>query len=386
MPITAPLIHTDLTARDLDPKVDPSLSEFNRRIREITQRVNQLAGFAGPVTLANALDLNGNRISNVGAAKSTTDVLTQESADPMYSTPVQQQAMEIIGTNMLQSTRRLNDGTQQHLISSDLNSQGSIPPTLVGQVTYVGTATTITVSFPIITYADGSSVAVNNTLTITGLTASTNYLIYPYYDTALGVGACVADSVNATGSPPCCFSTSNANAAQAQNNDGRVPLSSGAVAVATGAGGGGGGTSGGGGGSGCIRVGMLVETYDRGVIPIESVYISDKIRTRNGWTMVTSRRVGHYNVFIRIITIDGAQVDVTPTHPICLHGGGEQEAGALTLADVLCGAEGVPLQIKSLLTIEETSPIVLLSCRPTHEYLVGRINPTIVAHNQVIFK
>jgi len=245
----------------------------------------------------------------------------------------------------------------------------------------------VTISFPTqIQYGDLSIVAIpNQPVTVTGLTGG-GYFIYPYYDTQLGIGTLVVDSVNADGAPPALFpaglATSNpavlANAAQVQNGDGHVPLSNGGIAVTVAS-----GHAGGGGGSGCIRAGMVIETQERGVIAIESVFVGDMIRARKGWTRVTARRTGGSGVFIRLGMSNGEGVDVTPTHPICLFAGGQKDAGELTLADVLCGAEGIPLQILSLLTVQESSPIVLLSCDPTHEYLVGKFNPTIVAHNAI---
>jgi hypothetical protein len=131
---------------------------------------------------------------------------------------------------------------------------------------------------------------------------------------------------------------------------------------------------------------MVVESQERGVIPIETTYIGDMIRSRSGWTRVTGRRTGASGVFVRLAMSNGEAVDVTPTHPVCLFSGGQKDAGELSLGDVLCGPEGIPLQILSLLTVQESDPIVLLSCDPTHEYLVGKLNPTIVAHNQIPIK
>lgn len=373
-----PLVHQDLVPRDLDPKQDPALAEINRRFRELYTALNTQAGYHGPVSFANHINLNGNLVRNMGTPVLSTDGLSQKSADPMYSTPVQRKTMEIVGSQMLQSTRRLNDGTQQHRVSSDLNQQGAIPPTLTDTTNYTATATTVTVTFPAtIQYGDQSIIAIPNTpVTITGLVTGTTYYIYPYYDTVLGIGTLVADSVNATGVPPVCFSAANANAAQMQTADGHVPLSNGGFQVSPVGGG-----HGGGGGSNCIRAGMVVETKERGVIAIETVYVGDMIRARSGWTRVTGRRTAHSMVFIRLTMSNGESLDVTPSHPISLFNGGEKEAGELTLGDVLCGPEGVPLQILSLLTVEETAPIVLLSCDPTHEYLVGKTHPMIVAHN-----
>jgi hypothetical protein len=370
-----PLNYRNLLPRDLDSQQDPTLSEVNSRLKELYDGVNTALGYRGPVPLANHINLQGNRILNLGAAQAPTDALSQTAADPLYSTAVQQSELEATGNSILQTTRRLNSAAQQQLISSDLNSQGSIPPVITGLTMYTSTSTTLTVSFPTqIQFGDLSIIAIPNIpVTITGLTTGP-YYIYPYYDTALGIGSLVAIAGDGVGAPPCCFAAVDANAAQIQNADGHVPLSIGGIPVTV-------GSSGGHGGSQCIRYGMVVKSQEHGVIPIESVFIGEMIKARNGWTRVTYRRIGHAGLFIRIGTSNGEGVDVTPTHPICLFEGGHKEVRGLTLADVLCGEEEVPLQITSLLTVEETSPIVLLSCDPTHEYLVGRFKPTIVAHN-----
>jgi len=222
-----PLNHRDLLPRDLDPKQDPSLAELNSRFKEIIQHLNVQAGYYGTAQVFGNINLNGNRITNVGEAQETTDVLTQSSADPMYSTSVQQAAMEAVGNRMLQTTRRLNDGTQQHTVSSDLNTQGSIPPSnITGTLAWTSTASSITFTWTsvVVQLADLSYKAIKDgTLTVTGLSGS--YAFYPYRDMKLGILSFVADSVNASGAPPIAFTAAGYSpAAQAQNQDGRIAL------------------------------------------------------------------------------------------------------------------------------------------------------------------
>src|SRR5713101_9905990 len=93
-----PLPIRDITPDDLDPKKDPSLGFLNQVLRTHAQAIANLQGSSGPIKMNANLDLNGNRIINVGAAQSSTDVLTQAAADPMYSQKVQQAAMEAVGT------------------------------------------------------------------------------------------------------------------------------------------------------------------------------------------------------------------------------------------------------------------------------------------------
>lgn len=242
-----PLIYRDLLARDLDPKSDPSLAELNQRLKELYTHANMMAGYLGTTTINGDLNLNGNRIMNVGAAQKSTDVLTQDSANPIYATTVQQSKMEALGTNMLQTTRRLNDGTQQHTVSSDLNTQGSIPPSNVtGALAGTNTTTTITWTWTgiIIQLADLSYKAIKNgSLTVTGLTNGDTYYFYPYYDTKRGILSFVADSVNGSGAPPIAFVSTNPTPLplelQQQTADTRIALTvnSTDAAVVTGSGG-----------------------------------------------------------------------------------------------------------------------------------------------------
>ncbi len=206
--------------------------------------INTQMGASGrPAKFLGPIDLGGNRIMNVGAPQASTDGLSQTAADPLYSTKVQQAAMEAVGVKMLQTTRRLNDGTQQHQVSTDLNKQGSIPPSNVsGSLTFTsvaGVSITWTWTSIIIQLADLSFVSIKDgTLIVTGL-ANTSYAFYPYYDTTTGLLIFVADSVNAIGSPPTAFpAAGNTAAAQAQTKDTRIALTAGkTVATATGAGG-----------------------------------------------------------------------------------------------------------------------------------------------------
>ena len=145
---------------------------------------------------------------------------------------------------MLQTTRRLNDGTQQHRISSDLNGQGSVPPSnITGTLAFTsvaGSSITFTWTSVIIQLADLSYIGIKNgTLTVTGL-ANTTYDFFPYYDTRLGILSFVADSVNGTGAPPIAILASLSvsiisTELQQQNSDGRIALtataSAGAVTI-----------------------------------------------------------------------------------------------------------------------------------------------------------
>lgn len=243
----APINYRPITADDLK-----DLDSFNNKWRELIEAVNVLQGVNGPIQLLNDIDMTGHRITNLGAQQADTDALSKSAADPLYGQDVQQAAMEIVGTKMLQTTRRLNDGTQQHRISSDLNQQGGIPPTIINPMTYTSTTSSITWHWTLlqVKYGDGTIVAIpDGTLLITGLTNSTIYKFYPYYDTRLGQVVFVADNTNAIGVPPVAFPPAATAAAlqlagQEQNTDGRVPLSVGGMSATVGGSGGGGGNQG----------------------------------------------------------------------------------------------------------------------------------------------
>jgi hypothetical protein len=218
--------------RSLKPKhlTPEGYAEFADMWREAIQAINANQGVNGPAVMLNDLNMNGNNIVNLGtpAKGNTSSALSQATADPMYSTSVQQAAMESVGTKMLQTTRRLNDGTQQHQISSDLNTQGSVPPSnITGTIPYTtvaGSSITFTWAGVYIQLADLSYVSIaDGTLTVTGL-ANTVYSVYPYYDTKLGILSFVAITGSGTGAPPIAFASPNTQAAQQQNADGRIPL------------------------------------------------------------------------------------------------------------------------------------------------------------------
>jgi len=387
MPITG-INFEAFTAKDLDAENDPSLAEFNRKLAPIYEAVNRLMGARGPIQLVADLDMGGNRIKNLGVPKAASDALSQTSADPIYGTAVQRKTMEAVGTQMLQTTRRLGDGSQQHKTSGDLKAQGSIPPSVNGQVTYTATSTSITWSFPAsFQFADGTIVQIPNIpVTVTGLVNGTPYKFYPYYDANIGLGQFVADPVNAIGVPPIAFATTNANAAQAQNADGRIPLSVGAVIGTPSPGG-----SGSGGGSNCLWAGMILETRSRGIVLSKFVERGEIIRKVNGWTKVIAKQMGVDRVFVRVQLSNGEEVRVTPMDEVGLFGGSMKEAMYLSLSDVMVGVDAsgkkTPLQIVGLSPwLGDAETVLLTVDDPEHEFMTGILHPSVVLHNNLVQK
>lgn len=111
----------------------------------------------------------------------------------------------------------------------------------------------------VIKRADGTNFSVpKGDLNITGLSNSTTYYFYPFWN--LSGGCAVSFVIGTVGSPKFALSAVSTDALQAQSLLGREALSSGAMTAATTAGAGGGGSAGGGGGAGlCVMSGTDIE-------------------------------------------------------------------------------------------------------------------------------
>jgi hypothetical protein len=230
-----PLQVMEFSASDLQ---DPSLTRLNQFLRRVVQEVNNTQGVGGPVKFLNGINLNGNRIMNVGAAQEATDAITQNVANPLYGSPAQQATMEAVGKNILQSTRRIGDPTQQDPVSSHLKSQGSVPPVVVGPVNYTSTSTTITVNPPTdkaLYWPDGTkaNLSLSSPFTVTGLSNGVTYYFYPYWDYKTGQIR-LANAAGGLGTPQVAFASPNNAANQVQIMDGHTPLSLGPVQMVVG--------------------------------------------------------------------------------------------------------------------------------------------------------
>lgn len=134
--------------------------------------------------------------------------------------------------------------------SSRLRTQGSTVPTFTGAISFAYTDSSITLTWTglIIQWPDGSLTYVQDgSLAITGLTASTSYRVYLYFDVIYGD---VAPAIPATpvGTPAVLSTSPDAIADSSCKQDGRVALTPGGILIATGAT----GTSGGGSGGGSL--------------------------------------------------------------------------------------------------------------------------------------
>lgn len=285
---------------------EPNLDYLNEIIRQLTLEVNRLGGNYGPIALMDHIDMGGNRVMNVGSAPAQTtptstpptpttsapqpvtaspptgtgvtrpgpdpvhDALTQNSATPLFGADVIQSLLEATGSKMLQSTRRLNDGTQQEKASTFLNSQASVVPCAnTSSVTVVaaGANSTITVTAGSCTFADKSTKAYSQRIdTVANPGAGSNFYFY-YFRTSDRTIQVIGPFTQNTPQ----------NQIQA-NTDGREFIGTATVNA------GGGGTGGGGGdptGGGCVEIGTPVSFYPG------TMSVNEEAEACSDWAKIT---------------------------------------------------------------------------------------------------
>ena len=152
---------------------DPSLTLFNQDLTNIKKALNSVMGFSGPIRLSNHIDLQGNRITNLGAAESETDAVSQLFGNDNYGPDAIQPQLDALGKKVLQSARRINDTTQREDYSTFLNGLLNTAPTsntsLVTFGSPAGGSVSLTISAGVHQRVDGSVVpyaAYNDTVTL----------------------------------------------------------------------------------------------------------------------------------------------------------------------------------------------------------------------------
>lgn len=128
---------------------------------QLTQAVNALLGYSGPVPIQNHINLNGNRIQNLGPAVEATDALTSGAAESSYSAAALAPQLESTGSQPLKTVRRVNDPNQREQSSSFINDLMSATPnanTILPVLTNVGGGVQVTIPTTKFTFADGSSI------------------------------------------------------------------------------------------------------------------------------------------------------------------------------------------------------------------------------------
>lgn len=143
-------------------------------LSQMIDAVNTLGGHSGEVTLSNHLNLNGNKITNVGPAETATDVLTSGQAETKYSAAALKPQLQAGGKSSLNTYRMLNASTQREQQSSWLNDLMSTPPsasTVFPTISNSGGGVSVSIPASVFTYADGSTVNIQGRVDLLSLPA-----------------------------------------------------------------------------------------------------------------------------------------------------------------------------------------------------------------------
>ncbi len=178
-----PIAYRELTQDDLK---QPSLDGLNALLREVIEELNRRQGIGGPVLFESAADMQGNRVSNLAAPQAAGDAVSKEYAEANFVTLAKlQKTLEATGSNILQTTRRLNDTSQQELYSTFLNQTGDISPNSNNSTATVvanGANSDITITAGTVDYPDGSKISYAQRLDTVANPGSGSHFYYYYYD------------------------------------------------------------------------------------------------------------------------------------------------------------------------------------------------------------
>jgi hypothetical protein len=118
-----------ITFKKSDFTDDDSLSLFNQSYTNVVNQLNNLLGFNGPIPVNAHLNLQGNRILNVGAAVDPSDAVSQSFGNTQYGASALKPYFEALGKQVMQTYRRLSDKNQREQYSSFLNQILNTAPT-----------------------------------------------------------------------------------------------------------------------------------------------------------------------------------------------------------------------------------------------------------------
>jgi hypothetical protein len=261
-------------------------------------------------------------------------------------------------------------------------AKGSVPPNLSGSMSYSATDTSITWSWSGLQLwrADGVITSIpDDSVAVTGLTASTTYFFYPYLDEVLGTVQFVAGG---SGSPAIAQTARSNALAQTQNLFAHVPLSNGGMTAGTAASGGSGGGGGGGNGN-CLRHTMLVRHRERGVVPIGTCQVGDWLQSEDGtWTQIVFFQRRQVDCFLRFELSHGDAIECTPTHTFTLADRSDRAAQDLRPSDFMLVGDGLAT-IRRFEVLNEKDDKVWVTCEPSPLFYAGERAPSILTHNLI---
>jgi hypothetical protein len=192
---------------------DESLTLLNQDMTNIRQALNNFLGFNGPTKFPAGIDMNGTRITNVGAAQHESDVVTQAFGNTKYGAAALAPSFEALGKKTLQTYRQLSNRDQRERYSSFLNQVLNTAPTsntsnlTFGSVS--GGTIPVTISSGFLQRVDGSSspyaartdtLSLPTSVVIVSLTRSGN-IVTAVTATADGLSVDEGFSVQGAGDP-----------------------------------------------------------------------------------------------------------------------------------------------------------------------------------------
>jgi hypothetical protein len=237
----------------------------------------------------------------------------------------------------------------------------------------------------------------DSSVTVTGLNAATPYYCLPFFST-LSFCKTVGFVTGTAGSPAIIFDTNTSSSASAlQQRADRLPLSNGFMTFTTGAA----PTTSGGSRrtypDGCprARVGLLVQSRTRGLIPVEDMHIGEHIASPHpkGWVKVAAHKLSPCEHFVKFTIDEGAWVEQSPETPQPLALGVEVPCRELQLRDrvlVRAGVEGsirlledvyAPNAMRVMVTMEDIDGEVGDPRAHTFYCSAGSDQPAIAIHN-----
>lgn len=140
------------------PGDDPA---FNQHYTQLTNAVNTLIGYNGPIGLKDHIDMGGKRVTNVGPPEDITDAISHSFANSKFSPSVIRPQLESNGSAPMQSMRRLNDANQREQQSSYLNDLMSSVPNaneIIPFFTTMGGGVQVVINPTRFQFADGAIV------------------------------------------------------------------------------------------------------------------------------------------------------------------------------------------------------------------------------------
>lgn len=272
----------------------------NDWLQKVTLAINTLYGFHGTIPLQNAIDMNGNSITNLAAPVALTDAVHLAAAQAAFGPDVVQAAMEVTGNQILQTVRQLNNPFQREQYSSFLNDVMNTAPSSNSSVITVvpsGGNTVITVPAGTYLWGDGSSVTYAQRVdTIPSPGAQQWYFYYLRK----------ADSTVQFTGP---FAANTSQNQLTANGDGQ-----GFIGIAQITGGGGGFGSGGGGGTGkggCLEIGtpLSIPQGKKWAVEIEACADWIVIKFADGRTIKAARDT-RIAIFKKVQDLDAGELAV----------------------------------------------------------------------------